>query len=308
MKKSKNPNGRLWRGDYVWPGDRTPAQREFFCAIRRSAPEVLESLRNAILPAFKRIISENRSGEAWIFTQLYPLLWNWAQDHHLVTGERFIRPSETCCHLKELEVAERIKAFDDEAPEKTFFFSWAWIAIVATLAEWCDDSAKLQNLDWELPFRCYPIGTGRDMLQLGTLDDNFLLEDLFNPPKSAAESVPFTFSCPGWDPFQEPRAKARHRILQQFELDLDRQLKQVESLVSAFHAEKAPAKMTSAHFDWLVQYQVKGWTYTAIAESDSNEPDKQTVWDGAVDAAEKVIGRRWKEWLRRSKIGRPKKG
>jgi hypothetical protein len=84
-------NSRIWPGEYSWPDDRTPAQRAFFRAIAKTAPEVLESLRQNILPHYRRICAADREGQS-LFSELYPLVWDWAAGHNLISCERFYPP------------------------------------------------------------------------------------------------------------------------------------------------------------------------------------------------------------------------
>lgn len=302
--KRKSASGRIFPGAYCLPADRTPAQRAFFSAIKRKAPEVLESLHDEILPAFKRLCDAGSVGRR-LYLELYPLVWDWAVHHQIITGDRLIPVIETCRGLSDVEIEAKYTAFGN-SPEQTFFFSWAWFAIVGTMVDWIVDPRKKNALEWTMPIWPYPIGDGWGLLSLRTnLDQPIQLEDLFIEPKKST-AIPFTFSVAAWNPRREPRGKAKDRILAQVVNDLDRQMDQVEALMRHFDVPKAPTKFNTDHFDWLVLYQIHGKHFAEIAEADPHKPNHQTIADGVKDAALLVIGPAWKHWLRPSKPGRPK--
>lgn len=286
----------------AYRGDRTAAQREFFSAIRRRTPEVLESFRAKILPVIKKICDEGSVGKKFV-TVMYPLIWDWSAQHHLVTGDRVMPLAETSRGLSKSEIKAKRASFQDSA-EQTFFFPFALWAILGTLAVWHED-ANSAGLDWDLPYWPYPIEDCSEILRLRTLDSEFEISDLFTPPNKTVR-VPFRFQCTAWNSLQETRAAAKKRILAQFTQALDQQLDQAEKLQRLFGVPVAPAKISTDHFDWLVLYQVCQQPFGQIAKGDPTNRDPQAVTDGVKDAAKRVIGPGWKRWLRSPKPGRPK--
>jgi hypothetical protein len=84
--RKKNPGG-VFPGEYC--RDRVPAQQEFFRAIRRVAPEVLEDLRGELLPTYEKINKAQRIDDlpVWtnlfeepLFLKLYLPIWDWARE------------------------------------------------------------------------------------------------------------------------------------------------------------------------------------------------------------------------------------
>ncbi|MFL5530789.1 MAG: hypothetical protein ACJ8BC_02270, partial [Gemmatimonadales bacterium] len=76
--------------------------------------------------------------------------------------------------------------------------------------------------------------------------------------KAETEGVRWEFICPAWNPLNETRDKFTKRTLERIERELERKLDQTESLMAAVGNQKAPGTVSTDHFDWLVQYQVKG--------------------------------------------------
>jgi len=312
---SRKKTAPLFPGKYSLPGDRTPAQREFFFAIQRKAPEVLESLRDKILPSFKisthdyrpqkgRSSLDNPAPRKKGLADFYLVVWAWAKEHHLVTGNSVLsEPRSRKVSDRDIESQSKLS---NESPEKTFFFSWAWLAILGTLYAWSDDPEKCRKLELELPHWPYPIGEGWGLMSVLKGTEGFTINDLFVPPFKTIEHLPFRFQCPGWNPLQEKRDEARQRILKQLECDLDLRMDQAENLVKLFDFTVAPAKVSTDHFDWLVQFQIQEKTFYRISKDDPAEPDPQTVSDGVKSAAYLVIGPAWETWLRQPRPGRPK--
>jgi hypothetical protein len=174
-------------------------------------------------------------------------------------------------------------------------------AILGTLDSWRTSPRKRGPLSWELPYRPFPVGDG-----WGFLRARPDVGDLFTPPPRELEEVPFRFSCPSWNPFEETRGKFKKRALETLERDLDRQLDQVENLMALLKNPKTPRKLSANHFSWLVQYQVQGLRYKEIRAGSDDVSHDQSVVDGVQDAARQVVGPCWQVSLRRAKRGRPR--
>jgi hypothetical protein len=282
------------------PGDRTPAQQEFFRAIRRKAPWVLQSLNEKLLPRFQRY--RTRQAEDKHLFDLYGPAWDWAAAHHIVNGDRLYPVWETCCGISDTDGTARAAAFEGSS-EETFFFPWAFFAIWGTLKNW-HDNPKEANRDWVLPYWPYPIEDASKWLMMKTRDPSFKISDLFSLPKGRQ----FQFRCPSWNPLRETRAHVRHRIINAVKKEIDVHLDEATKLMELMEAKRVPVRQSREHFDWLVIYQVNCKSYAEIAKHhlDVNEGNRQTVTDGVKSAAEQVVGRDWKRWLRPSPPGRPK--
>jgi hypothetical protein len=96
-----------------------------------------------------------------------------------------------------------------------------------------------------------------------------------------------------WDPFMTPRAKAEEEIKADFKVELQEQLNRIEALSKEREIPDLPEKRTlDQHLRWLVWYQVKDQSFTAIARRSGNKnPEKQgykTVSDGVHTTAELI--------------------
>lgn len=297
----KKTSGQINPGEFLLPGDNTPAQREFFRAIERSAPEVLVSLRKRLLPEFRRCCETDKPDEERVW-DLYEPAWDWAAGHGLVVGERLIPLDLTCRGLSQAERQARDAALVGSC-EQTFFFPFAFFAIWGTLKAWHDDP-RGKGDEWVLPHWPYAID-GCDLLMLRTRLPGFRISDLFIAPNTETR-VPFRFRCGGWNPFQEKRLAAKKRILAEAKKALDAYMRQVKKLMTAFDVSPAPVRQSPEHFDWLVLYQLGGKRYGQIAKHDDVALETQAIADGIRKAAMQVVGPNWKKWLRPSEKGRPK--
>jgi hypothetical protein len=323
----KHERGRIYPGQLFLPGDRTVAHREFFGAIKRKAPAVLQSLHDEILPDFianwdsycpnamilgdKAIFGIQDSGPEnqgnnerkpdFRRRLLYALLWDWAARHHLVTGDRFVPAVETCPGLNEEEFQKRVDAFWSSS-EATFFVPWAWYALVQTLTEWRSADPRSADLDWTMPYRPYPIKADDCAILWASMQrSDFELSDLFTAPNQYTGT--FQFNTSGWNPSQETRAEGKKRILAELTQELDRKLDRTEQDMKVFGLCPTPAKLNTEHFDWLVLYQVCEQNFARIGKD--HDRDAQSVADGVKDAAELVIGPASERWLRPPRPGRP---
>jgi hypothetical protein len=94
-------------------------------------------------------------------------------------------------------------------------------------------------------------------------------------------------------------------LLKLLEAQLDKHLDREQHRCLQAGAKPSVKKIAYEHFDWLILFQVKGDSYATIAKA--NHRTVQAVDEGIKKAAEALIGERWKEWLRPTKRGRPRK-
>ncbi len=302
MKRTKT-TGRIYPGEYHLPSDRTAPQREFFGAIQRTTPQVMKSLREELLPEYLRLYEEPRLAKAADCEAMYRLCWDWAAGHRLVAGARLLPVEETCRGLTDAEIQARLVASENSS-EMTFFYPWARFAIMATLEAWCVNPPG-EALTWRLPHWPYPFKDEADLLTVRTRVPQFSIEDLFTP-RQTGSTVPFSFTCPDWNPLQETRTQVKQRVLGEVQKQLERELDRRANLVKLVGAERAEVRQTPEHYDWLALYQVAAKPYDQIGREWKDERFRQSVTDGVEDAAKQVIGDGWERWLRKSKRGRPK--
>jgi hypothetical protein len=326
---------RIWKGDYGLPGDRTPAQREFFRSIERVAPEVLKSLHDEILPRFQEMVGDKKNFQRmvalndrdiepdWLWLslgpriapppELYQLIWDWAARFRLVQGKRLLPALCTLADVTSEDEAMARLAEYEVSSEKLFFYSWAFFAIIKTLADWAYDPEKPTLLTWTLPNRPYPVGPEWGWSFRGV--HNMTFDDLFTPVRES--DLTLDFRCPAWIPTRETRAAAKRRIMLQLEKDVDLAFDQQENLMQLIGCPVASGTSTKEHFDWLVMYQVQERNYHEIGRlyvEQRNEDfrDKkviksasQTVTDGIRNAARQILGDDiWRHWLRPAPRGR----
>jgi hypothetical protein len=276
----------LWPGDYHMSYDRSVAHRAFFAAIRRQTLEVLESLRDDVLPYFVKHIggrgqaSPATRGPSPEQDELDRLIWDWAARFGLVEEQS---PLDAARRAATEGERARLQGEFELSAEWNFFYPWVRFAAEFTVAEWADDGDALEALEWTLPARGLPLQ-----------DPLWHLRDVEEECRRLPEtpridsSPPFRLSSPGWNPLRERRGAARKRILADLGRQLDVLLDQTDNRVRRLQVvgcQPAPKKATLAHFDWLALHQAHG----------------------VHDAAALVIGPGWRKWLRRGRPGRPRK-
>jgi len=290
-------NKKLFFGGGVLPHDRSVAHKAFFLSIQACAPEVLQALWRDVMPKFKVL----GAPPAHPFNEeLVATIYDWAADFHLVG---FVNPTDIFKERGDgLEQADGIglDRFLSEGdlcfPDWTLFFQWVFFAAYLTLRVWSKARRKPRHLKWRLPRRDLPIGGRLAVLNLGQEVERLLSAEQ-NEPAST-----YTFECTCWNPRTETQNGARKRILKEVGAQLDKRLKQAARLYAhsgpLFGIEKAPLAKDPEHFDWLVKYQLQGIPFRQIAKQDASGPGQQAVSDGVKSAAQLVIGRDFKKWLR----------
>lgn len=178
---------------------------------------------------------------------------------------------------------EYIEAWQQLEPLRTALRRWAnehhlnidWILFAArdTLGQW-QFQGPPERLSWHYPFVIAYVG---------------------NQHK-------FSFQPRGWAPEAETRAEATARLRTEFSQYLAKYLDGVERILSDSPGwRRTPAKRGSAsenHFEWLVRYQVCGWSKSTLARDHHASFD--TV-DDALKRTAALIGIP----LRPGKRGRP---
>lgn len=105
----------------------------------------------------------------------------------------------------------------------------------------------------------------------------------------------FRFEAPTWDMGVETRRQYERRAILAFERGLKAELDQIEGAVRAEGLRTPPRRTSERHFRWLVLYQIREWSYHAIADED--EVRRQTVERAVKGTARLLIGEYWKDWL-----------
>jgi hypothetical protein len=265
----------LWRGEYKHRDDRAAAQVAFFEAIRRSAPEVLKALRDDVLTKVQDEVARGMTvGRA--IDRVDDDLLAWALKWHLVDSDDVFRWS----------------------------FEYAWIRWAAweLLRHWHNHPEKAATLDYPSELRLRD-----EMYEAVETPEEFVQRFFRSDPAPKPDDAGYRFHCQKWDLLQETRAKARERILAEVSSQLEVELDREEKRAAGANLESGIRKVAQEHFDWLVLYQVRAWTYGRIAKIPGSRRDPQTVSDGVKDAAQLVIGPGWEQWLRPGKPGRPRK-
>lgn len=130
-------------------------------------------------------------------------------------------------------------------------------------------------------------------------DDPNVWCTFWHPRAQRAEAQRQYYSYDDWDPFRETRAKAKRRIMSDFEHILEDRLEVQELSVREAGFHRTPRKQRD-HFVWLVQYQVLRQGYKRVADSVYRDP--KTV-EAAIKQAAELVGIQ----LRPARRGRPKK-
>jgi len=272
-------NKPVWPGAYRLEGDRTKVLDLFFAAIRRRAPEVLESLREKVLPVFMA-----RGGSPEPFELA---LSRWTSQFNL--APRYDR--SRVANLQDQELAE---LFICEQSLSGF--------VTAILRHWSESPPEREAL------------TLQQRIEYSAEDELAVFNTMFalwirtgEISSSSAPPAPnYAFGCSPWNPRRETRAQARHRILAELTTKVDQALEGEEKRAQLGGLERAPLKQQGDHFEWLVRYQIQGWSHNKIARE--YKTFRQTVAEGINSASELLIGSAWKFWLRaQKKGGRPRK-
>jgi hypothetical protein len=212
--------------------------RELFLAtVSDLVPDVLGSLRAEVLPAYKSTVAETRPPPVRQYRSVPPRVqiadwerWRWER------GE---------WKFDEAAVPESVSRLRERALKwaKGWNLSDAWIldAVFRTLAV----------------LVTHPSFEG------------------FRPPHFfdlAERAPPFTFQHSGWQPHWKSRASFLGELREDFELAARKYMKAREEEATRRGFEPAPMKKAQLganalqHFEWLVRFQVEGWTHERIKD------------------------------------------
>jgi hypothetical protein len=114
-----------------------------------------------------------------------------------------------------------------------------------------------------------------------------------------------TFAAPEWDVCRETKAEASDRILAALKGQVTRYLEEREQRARQEGMAQRPRTWTPHHFEWLVRFQVQGWSHNQIATA--HDCTRQTIPPALNQVANLMVGPKWKQWLRPpGKPGRPR--
>jgi len=250
--------------------DHSYAYTEYFSAIRRVHPTVLEDLHQTVLPSFRVALSnlgiQPPPGEHWpgipkledrVLDVLQPLFNAW-YGRYCFTGWK-----------GEMSGGERLVNCLESI-------------VLSTLWEWSNGRGA-QPLDWDLA----------DKVVVGAY--------LFR-------AAPLEVVLDGWQLRAETVQSFRDRANSAFEQSLSRYIEHTHSTRPDEHVRLRRPNV-ARHFDWLVRHQIKEESYAAISRGllPGFDADPRAVGQGVRSAAEALIGPGFETWLRPpAKGGRPK--
>ena len=258
MAKRERGRSRLGYGAFAGSGEASlvawDARRVFFEQMEDLAPEVLQTLRDEVLPHY-------RPPDAWTRDPVLPpdehaqRAWQRFQELRSGTGER----AAWDWALQPEEVQARLHAWASR-----FHLQEQWVlrAAMGTLAVW---RLGVTEQVW-----LYPLPTPA-------------------PPALTADERRFVFAHPGWAPELLTRDQAEHNLRLGFETSLRSYLDGIARLARERGLRPTPAKRprqghdATRHFAWLVRWHVQGWTHAVIARAAT--VDVKTVAAGIRAAA-----------------------
>ena len=257
----RGKRSRLGYGEFAPPGEQSlstwEARRIFFDKIEDLAPRVLRALHEDVFPHYEP-----------------PL--EWAVDDELAAQERY---EEVKCRLlllirgsSEQDVYSRMEedpALKDRlvmwATKFHIYEDWVLKSALGTLAFW---SLGASSLTWIHPAP----------LQSSALTD---------------DERRFAFEHPGWYPELLTQEQAEANIRLVFDASLRLYFERIEALAKDRGLKRTPTKRSRSgqsalrHFEWLVRWQVQGWTQQRIA-NEADLEDVKTVAAGIKAAADAI--------------------
>ena len=206
------------------------ARRTFLEKIEDVAPEVLNSLRDDVFPHYRQppeLLEESPTPVDEKHRPLAPELRN------LIAGTADPKVYDSSLQNEQLRTALSAWA-------RRFNLGEAWVlrAATGTLAMW---SLGVSYNTWIYPAPGYFFGLTEEERQ-------------------------FAFAHPGWQPDILTRDQIAANTRAAFEIHLKRYLDRIEGLAAAWGLERTSEKRSrwgqdaSRHFEWLVRWQVQGWT------------------------------------------------
>lgn len=272
------PPARLSWGSYVWPASAVwgepaapvlEARERFLRAVREVAPDVLTQLRDAPFTAFvaahrqkpprdpasddiEQVMSLH-GAPAPAIAAFEVALEQWAR-HWQVTADWWLRRAVRALACWRLDLHS-----PDSDRHATAALDWR--DIYSSNAGWAWTPDRLGTAPTWLDWR----GTHHHGASM--LDHNEM-----------------QFWYRGyWEPWAEPRADAIRRMRAAFEDQMHAYIDRLDSLMLTTGWEPTPAKLGSAHFEWLARYQVLGQSYSRLALDVCRE--RPTVTEAVKDLA-----------------------
>jgi hypothetical protein len=279
----------FWKREFSPPDDRRQYWAQFLKAVKDEAPEVLRALRDDVLPIFDRNV---RADPYAIECELY----------HFSDGEYY--RINHCIAAPTKEWLRRFKIWP--AP---------WRSDRITMRGYTSPSGKYNSI-WSIP----DCPEGKDLRWLIGVTWETLCAWVVEPipegrlawrwsdcgSRMSDPEEYITFSVPSWDILRETRADAELRMLESLEKDLKCYLESEKRKARDKGLTHRPRTWTTAHFEWLVRYQVLGESYGQIAKSRRCSP--QNCKQAIAKVAKAMVGPSWKQWLRPPGLpGRPRK-
>jgi hypothetical protein len=226
----KRPGDGRRKSEYCDLGDRTWARSEFLEAIRRTAPEVLETLREEVLPHFSALDLKSHPDYEhydWSLDRVSEVLAKLR--HHLEPwADRF--------NLRRPTPEVSLPPWD-----KMQLFQWMGPIIVSTLLDW-DKGLNLDPLSWAF------VG-------------NFSNGAHCDFPDA------FKFETDGWSTLRETEEDFKVRLQDEFVKKMTSYIARQKREAERLGWILMPPRVAPEHFDWLVLFQIKRVSQERIAKA-----------------------------------------
>jgi hypothetical protein len=275
-----------WRGQFTVPTDRCQYWAQLLFAIQRSAPDALNDLQDQVLPIFLKAIGPDRqvltdglgslppNRRKAIRRIVNPIIEAWLTKFNLQAKQQ----------APALKSKRKVSSKGRSPQTVNSEFSWErayrrWVreTVYRTLGFWGRNAKAKMQLKWEMPHVPMVGGIPKHHIQFHAL---------------------------GWDYFAETRSGAEERILKTLRKQVQFYLNKHQRDAADQGFEQRPKAWTVKHYDWLVQYQVLGWSHNRIARI--AHCTRQTIQPAIHALAKLIADSDWKCWLRSSgKPGRP---
>jgi hypothetical protein len=180
---------------------------------------------------------------------------------------------EGAAHLE--YVAELRDSVQRWAEQHNLTDPWLLDTILTNLCMWARSSDRHQALDW-----MYPGGLMISKKSKGAKGVSLIMG---SPGGVYIESRAPDESPRPYDPAVETRSE----YFESLKPYLDRQEAIMGSLYG-FH--KTKAKRNRAHFEWLVRYQIQGWSHRKIADAYSDKTLTEDAIGKAIRKTSKLVG------------------
>ncbi len=275
---------RLGYGEFAPPGELSrstwDARRIFLEEIEDLAPEVLRALREEVFPHFEPPIE-------------------WVVDNSLSPADRSAEVNRQLLYL--------IRGEQPPAPSN-WLLRWVTklLRLIRGRAEQAvyrraeqDPVLKDRLVTWATKFRIcedWVLKSALGTLRFWSLGASSLI--WIHPASLQSSALTdderrFAFEHPGWYPELLTQEQAEANIRLVFDASLRLYFERIEALAKDRGLKRTPAKRSRSgqsarrHFEWLVRWQVQGWTQRSIADEADLE-DTKTVAAGIKAAADAI--------------------